>query len=121
MLEFTDDASLAAALADPDLDDDLRALLGGIAPHPPGLCGLRILVFVGGDSPEIINRALGYIFTGEGAEDPAYDWIEDHGRWFEVGLNASVRLFLEAGPALELGLSYMCLAHFWTDTDERRS
>lgn len=118
MLELTDSVSLAAALADPDLDEDLRALLSGLAPHPAGLRGLRVFVVEGGDTAEVINRALGRAFTGEGAVEPAYDWIEDHGGWFEVSLDAGVRLLVEGGPATELGVSYLCLAHFWTDADE---
>ena len=130
MLLLTDTDSVSRALADPALDLDLRALLGLRAwqLHVEQGCRLgerlRFVVFQGGDTPDIINGALGFPMTGELANKPAYDWIEDHGLWFEIaygtGGKALTRVFVENGPATELGVHYLCLAHFWRDGEGGR-
>ena len=84
--------TLCAAIASPrddrELDTDLCALIGRRAWL---LCvesleseGVRFVVVEGGDTPEVINQALGFPITGEHAEQPSYEWIEDHGLWFEI-------------------------------------
>src|SRR5437588_3278255 len=59
--------------------------------------------------------------TGDDAEEPSYEWIEDHGRWFEIAYARSDDLhtfiFVENGPGTELGIHYLCLSHFWPDED----
>lgn len=116
-------AEVASALSDPDLDPDLRRLLAlwgwRFYGHPEHHPDTRLIVIYGGDTPDVINAALGFIFTGDGADDLAFDWVEDHGFWFEVVVTPPfgppVRLFVENGPGTELGVHYRCLAYFWAE------
>ncbi|MCT9020847.1 hypothetical protein NMC40_18765 [Proteus mirabilis] len=116
-------AEVASALSDPDLDPDLHRLLarrggrfyGHLEHHPD----VRLIVIHGGDTPDVINTALGFAFTGDGADDLLFDWVQDHGLWFEIVLTPPfgppVRLFVENGPGTELGVHYRCLAYFWAE------
>lgn len=128
MHSLTNHAAIASALVDPELDCKLRALIGRrawqlCAQQDPALSEeVRFVVVEGGDTPEVINAALGFPITGDDAEEPSYEWIEDHGLWFEVAYapRGDVRtfIFVENGPGTELGIHYLCLAHFWPDGDE---
>lgn len=117
MLCLTDRASLASALNNPDLDLDLRVLIGLRARLLDD--DTKLFVVQGGDTPEVINAALGFCITGDQAEEPSYDSIEDHGLWFEIG-QGSTRIFVENGPSTELGIHYLCLSHFWPTDEERQ-
>lgn len=122
MLSLKTCAAVAGALHDTDLDRSLRDLIrlrarqlhAGLKSHP------WFFVIQGGDTSDVINRALGFPITGDYAELPSCDWIKDHGLWFEIAYGHT-RVFVENGPGTELGIHYLCLAHFWTDTDERRA
>ena len=118
MLSLTDCASIASALDDLDLDLDLRVLINVRARHLSE--DTKLFVVQGGDTAEVINAALGFHITGDHAEDPSYDWIKDYGLWFEIAYGPT-RIFVENGPGTELGVHYLCLAHFWTDADEQRA
>ena len=122
MLSLTDYASMSRALSDTGLDPDLRALLGlrawqlQVGRDRLPEAGLRFIVVQGGDTPEVINTALGFALTGDQAEMTNYDWIEDHGLWFEIALltdGVPTRVFVENGPGTELGIHHLCLSHFW--------
>lgn len=127
MRSLTNFAAVARALSDRDLDPELRALigrrawlLGGQMDRPLGE-DVRFVVVEGGDTPEIINEALGFPITGGDAEEPSYEWIEDHGLWFEIAYargGTRTFIFVENTPATELGIHHLCLAHFWPDGDE---
>lgn len=131
MLSLTDPASVSLTLSDTNLDPDLRALIGLRAwqlhaeqGRPLG-AGFRLIVVQGGDTPDVINTALGFAITGDRAEERDYDWIEDHGLFFEVAYGsddeALTRVFVENGPATELGIHSLCLAHFWPgDAEQQR-
>lgn len=116
-------AEVASALSDPDLDPDLRRLLAlrgcRFYGHPEHHPDTRLIVIHGGDTPDVINTAPGFVFTGDGADDLAFDWVEDHGLWFEGVITPQfdlpVRLFIENGPGTELGVHYRCLAYFWAE------
>jgi hypothetical protein len=118
-------ADLAGALSDPDLDTDLRNLIAQrgwevYAERPSHLSeDTRIVVVQAGDTPEVINTALGFPITGDDAEDPSYDRIDDHRGWFEViyrrRSEQDVVVFVEDDVGTELGVHYLCLAHFWTE------
>lgn len=86
---------------------------------------VRVFVVQAGDTPEVINEALGFPITGEQAEEPSFLSIEDHGPWFEIAYapdhDAHTRIFVENDLGTELGIHYMCLAHFWPDDLEGRS
>lgn len=127
MLSLTICAAVACARDDREIDPDLCALIGRRAwllcvehDRPPSE-DVRFVVVEGGDTPEIINQALGFSITGDDAEEPSYEWIEDHGLWFEIAYRrrGDVRtfVFVENGPGTELGLHYLCLSHFWPDED----
>ena len=113
MISLNDRASIASALNDPDLDPDLRVLIALRAGQLND--DTKLFIVQGGDTPEVINAALGFAITGDQAEEPSYDWIEDHGRWFEIAYD-TVRIFVENGPGTELGIHYLCLSHFWAET-----
>lgn len=120
MIRLNNLADVAGAISDPDLDDDLRTLIAqrgwqAYAEHPSRLSeDTRIIVVEGGDSPEAINDALGFAITGDHAEDPSYDQLEDHGLWFEITYaERDVVVFVENGPGTELGTHGLCLTHFW--------
>lgn len=116
-------AEVASALSDQDLDPDLRRLLARrgwlFYGHPEHHPDTRLIVIHGGDTPDVINTALGFAFTGDDACDLAFDWVKDHGLWFEVVVTPPfgppVRLFVENGPGTELGVHYRCLAYFWAE------
>ncbi|OYX56010.1 MAG: hypothetical protein B7Y86_11215 [Brevundimonas subvibrioides] len=122
MLSLKTCAAVADALHDTTLDRGLRDLLrlrarqlhAGLKSHP------WFFVIQGGDTPEVINDALGFNLTGDHAEPASCDWIQDHGFWFEIAYGHT-RIFVENGPGTELGLHYACLSCFWTDADERRA
>lgn len=123
MLRLNNLAEVASALSDPDLDPKLRCLLAlrgwHFYGHPEHHPDTSLIVIHGGDTPDVINTALGFAFTGDGANDVAFDWVEDHGLWFEIlvtpHLGSPVRLFVENGPGTELGIHYRCLAYFWNE------
>ncbi len=114
MLALTDRASVTSALDNPDLDPDLRTLIGD---HASVLRkGTKLVVVQAGDSPHVINAALAFAITGDHAEEPSYSWIKDHGRWFELTyLCRQTVVFVENDPGTELGIHYLCLSHFWPD------
>lgn len=122
-------ADVAGAISDPDLDDDLRTLIAqrgwqAYAEHPSHLSDdTRIIVVQAGDTPDVINAAVGFAITGDDAEDPSYDRLDDHEGWFEVVYRRrseqDLVVFVENGPGTELGIHYLCLAHFWTEVGGR--
>jgi hypothetical protein len=123
VLSLTIRAALASARDEREVDLDLCALIGRRAwllcvdqDRLPGE-GVRFIVVEGGDTPEVINESLGFPITGDNPDEPSFEWIEDHGLWFEIAYTRSdglrIFIFVENGPGTELGLHYMCLAHFW--------
>jgi hypothetical protein len=130
MLSLTDVFAVSGALRDSDLDVDLRALIGFRAWHMcvehEGVIGTDVQLFavLAGDTPEIINGALGFAITGDDAEEPSFLSIEDHGGWFELAYARDdapyTRIFVENGPGTELGIHYLCQSHFWFDGEGSR-
>lgn len=128
MLSLNTRAAASSALNNPDLDLDLRALIGlrlwqlHVEQERPFGSGFRLVVVQGGDTPEVINEALGFAITGPHAEGSTYDRIEDHGLWFEISYATDdvspVHVFVENGPGTELGIHYLCLVHFWRNGSE---
>ena len=113
MLSLTDRTSVASALNDPDLDLDLRVLIGRHLGE-----GTKLFVVQAGDTPEVINEALGFAITGDQAEEPSFESVVDHGRWFELLYDRGdglTRILVENHPGTELGIHYLCLSHFWRD------
>lgn len=122
-------ADVAGVISDPDLDDDLRTLIAhrgwqAYADHTSCLSeDTRIVVVQGGDTPDVINTAVGFPITGDDAEELSYDTLDDHGLWFEIiyrgRCGRDTVVFVENSPGSELGLHYLCLAHFWTEESSR--
>ena len=130
MLTLTDRASVSRTLSDTTLDLDLRALIGlrawqlHVEQGRPIGTGFRLIVVQGGDTPDVINTALGFAITGDRADGHSYDWIKDHGFWFEISYGgegeALTHVFVENGPGTELGVHSLCMAHFWSEGEERQ-
>jgi hypothetical protein len=126
MFSLADRAAVSAALDHANLDLDLRSLISRRAAYVertwPPTKGTRFVIVEGGDTPEVINQAVGFLITGDDAEEPSFDWIQDHGLWFEIAYLRKGRprlfIYVENSPATELGMHYMCLAHFRPDDDE---
>ncbi len=119
MLILNDTATVSRALADTTLCPDLRALLGlrawTLCVEQGGQLGtdVRLAVIPGGDTAEAIEAALGFPLNETTADDPACLRCEDHRLWFEVVLARDGEpytcVFIENGPATELGVHYLCL------------
>lgn len=124
MLKLNDPASIAEALDDPGLDPDLGNLIRRLALDLGHSGAVSIVVVIeAGDSPAVINAAVGSSITGDGAGELCFDWIKDHdGRWFEIALTppagVPTRVLVDNDAGTELGLHYACLAHFWPDDEE---
>lgn len=89
MLSLTDREAVTAALTDPTLDPDLRALIGLRAwqldedrSRPLGEA-VQFVVVQPGDTSEVIHEAVGFPITWEQADQPGFEWMNDHGSWFE--------------------------------------
>ncbi len=90
MLNLTDRDAVTAALTDTTLDPELRALIGlrvwqvdTDRRRPLGEI-LQLVVVQPGDTPEVIHEAVGFPLTWDQAEQPGYEWFNDHGSWFEL-------------------------------------
>ncbi|MFT4911610.1 MAG: hypothetical protein ACI9YM_000180 [Brevundimonas sp.] len=90
MLSLTDRDAVTAALTDPTLDPDLRALIGlrvwqvdTDRRRPLGEI-LQLVVIQPSDTSEVIHEAVGFPITWDQAEQPGWEWFNDHGSWFEL-------------------------------------
>jgi hypothetical protein len=90
MLSLTDREAVTAALTDPTLDPTLRALIGlrvwqvdTDRRRPLGEV-LQIVVVQPGDPSELIHEAVGFPITWDQAEQPGFEWLNDHGAYFEL-------------------------------------
>src|SRR5690606_25155204 len=89
MLSLTDRDAVTAALTDPTLDPALRALIGlrvwqvdTDRRRPLGEI-LQIVVVHPGDPPEVIHDAVGFPICWDQAEQTGFEWLNDHGAYFE--------------------------------------
>lgn len=91
MLSLTDRDSVTAALTDTTLDPTLRALIGlrvwqvdnTDRRRPLGEI-LQIVVVQPGDTSEVIHEAVGFPITWDQADQPGFEWMNDHGAYFEL-------------------------------------
>lgn len=90
MLSLTDRDAVTAALTDPTLDVQLRAIIGlrvwqvdTDRRRPLGEI-LQIVVVQPGDEPEIVHEAVGWPICWDQAEQPGWEWFNDHGAYFEL-------------------------------------
>jgi len=90
MLSLTDRDAVTAALTDPTLDPALRALIGlrvwQVDTDRRRSLGeiLQIVVIQPSDPPETIHAAVGFPICWDQADQPGWEWFNDHGSWFEL-------------------------------------
>ncbi|WP_426029483.1 hypothetical protein [Caulobacter sp. DWP3-1-3b2] len=120
MLSLTDRDAVTAALTDPALDPTLRALIGlrvwqvDTDRRQPLGDILQIVVVQPGDTSEVIHEAVGYPITWEQAEQPGFEWMNDHGSWFELAYvltdEFGMLVFVADHPDTNYVLRFNCLA-----------
>ena len=88
--KLTSRAAVTAALTDRQLDPELRALIGLRAwqlddlRHQPLGETVQFVVVQPGDTAEEIHEAVGFPICWDQADHPGWEWMEDHGAWFEL-------------------------------------
>jgi hypothetical protein len=123
MFSLTGRVSVSRAIDDPEFELDLRELIS-LRARQLQVMGddVRFIIVQGGDTPDVINAAVGFPLTGDHAESFTPDWIRDHGLWFEIAYRAGgdelIRIFVENGPGTELGIHYLCLSLAWSEGGE---
>lgn len=120
MLSLKDRDAVTAALIDPTLDPALRALIGlrvwqvDTDRHQPLSDVLQIVVVQPGDTSEVIHEAVGYPITWDQAEQPGFEWMNDHGSWFELAYvltdEFGMLVFVADHPDTNFTLRFNCLA-----------
>jgi hypothetical protein len=119
MLSLIDRDAITSALTDQSLDPDLRALIGlrvwqvdTDRRQPLGEV-LQIVVVQPGDPPEVIHEAVGFPITWEQAEQPGWEWMNDHGSWFELAYvltdDFGMLVFVPDHPDTNHTLRFNCL------------
>ena len=90
MLKLTSRAAVTAALIDRQLDPELRAILGLRAwqlddvRHQPLGETVQFVIIQPYDSQKEIHMAVGFPICWDQADQPGWEWMEDHGAWFEL-------------------------------------
>jgi hypothetical protein len=90
MLSLTDRDAVTTALTDTTLDPALRALIGlrvwQVDTDRQRALGelLQLIVIQPGDTSEVIHEAVGFPITWDQADQPGWEWFNDHGSWFEL-------------------------------------
>lgn len=119
MLSLTDRDAVTAALTDLSLDPTLRALIGlrvwqvdTDRRRPLGEI-LQILVVQPSDLPEVIHAAVGFPICWDQAEQPGWEWFNDHGSWFELAYvltdDFGMLVFVADHPDTNDTLRFNCL------------
>jgi hypothetical protein len=119
MLSLTDRDAITTALTDPNLDPNLRALIGlrvwqlDTDRDRPLSDVLQIVVVHPGEPPDVILEAVGFPIILDQADQPGFDWMEDHGSYFELAyvLNdeAGMLVFVPDHPDTDPSLRAYCL------------
>ena len=119
MLSLTDRDAVTAALTDPTLDAELRALIGlrvwqtDTDRRQPLGDVLQIVVVQPGDPPEAIHDAVGFPICWDQADQPGWEWFTDHGRWFELAYVLTdafgMLVFVADDPGVNDTLRFNCL------------
>lgn len=94
-----------------DLDRDLGEVVHFIVVEP-------------GDQPDQLDRELGFPFLtnlldgtrfGEPDFTPSFEWIQDHGCWFEIVFMLTdefgIAVFLQDDPGMHFDLHMFCLEY----------
>lgn len=130
MLSLLNRASVEAALTSPMIDPDLRDLIarrtGQLDVEPDRDLGevVQFHAVEPGDHLTVIDAALGFpilqnLATGEqfGWPEftPSFEWMQDHGRWFEVVYTLTddfgVIVFVKDDPGIEFDVHALCLEY----------
>ena len=119
MLTLTDREAVTAALTDPKLDPNLRALIGLRAWQMdddrarPLSEIVQFVIVQPGDTSEVIHEAVGFPITWDQAEQPGFEWMEDHGAWFELAYvltdDLGMIVFVADDPGTNFTLRFNCL------------
>jgi hypothetical protein len=120
MLSLTDREAVTAALTNRDLDANLRALIGlrawqlDVDRDRPLSDVVQFVVVQPGDTSEVIHEAVGFPITWDQAEQPSFEWMEDHGAWFELAYvltdDFGMLVFVADDPGTNYVLRFNCLA-----------
>lgn len=120
MRSLTDRDAVTAALSDPTLDASLRALIGlrvwqvDTDRRQPLGDILQVVVIEPGDPPEVIHEAVGFPICWDQAEQPGWEWMNDHGSWFELCYvltdEFGLLVFVADHPDTNPTLLFNCLA-----------
>ena len=119
MLSLNDRDAVAAALTDPTIDPALRALIGlrvwqvdTDRRRPLGEV-LQIVAVQPGDKSEEIHAAVGFPITWDQADQPGFEWMNDHGSWFELAYvltdDFGMLVFVADHPDTNHTLRFNCL------------
>ena len=119
MLSLNDRDAVAAALTDPTIDPALRALIGlrvwqvdTDRRRPLGEV-LQIVAVQPGDKSETIHAAIGFPITWDEADQPGFEWMNDHGSWFELAYvltdDFGMLVFVADHPDTNHTLRFNCL------------
>lgn len=119
MLSLNDRDAVTAALTDSSLDPALRALIGlrvwqvdTDRRRPLGEI-LQIVVIQPNDSPEVIHAAVGFPVCWDQADQPGWEWMNDHGSWFELAYvltdDFGMLVFVADHPETNDTLRFNCL------------
>ncbi|MFA4950046.1 hypothetical protein [Brevundimonas sp.] len=119
MLTLSDRDAVTAALTDLTLDPVLRALITLRAwqidtdRNNPLSDVLQIVVVHPGDPPEVILKAVSFPIILDRADQPGFEWMEDHGSWFELAYvltdEAGMLVFVPDHPDTDPSLHAYCL------------
>lgn len=119
MLKLTDRAAVKATLTDPTIDPELRALLGlrvwqlDDVRHQPLGETIQFVVVQPGDTPDTIHEAVGFPICWDQADQPSWEWMEDHGSWFELAYiltdDLGLVVFVADHPDTDPTLHFNCL------------
>jgi hypothetical protein len=119
MLSLTDRDAVTAALTNPNLDPNLRVLIGLRAWQMDDDRSLplsdivQFVVVQPGDTSEVIHEAVGFPITWDQAEQPGFEWMEDHGAWFELAYvltdDVGMLVFVADDPGTNFTLRFNCL------------
>lgn len=119
MLSLNDRDAVTAALTDLTLDPTLRALIGlrvwqvdTDRRRPLGEI-LQIVVVQPSDPPEVIHAAVGFPICWDQADQPGWEWMNDHGSWFELAYvltdDFGMLVFVADHPETNGTLRFNCL------------
>lgn len=121
MLSIANRDAITSALTNQELDPELRALLGlrawqlDVERDRPLSDTIRFVVVQPGDPPEVINEAVGFPITWEQADQPSFEWMEDHGSWFEIAYvltdDFGLLVLVADDPGVDFGLRFNCLGY----------